>query len=231
VAGRVFSWEALPGLADVAPSGRVRLDALARWLQDAAYADVLDAGLHEVAIWVLRRTRLEVQRFPRFGEAVTVRTWCSGIGRMWAQRSTTVEGSGGGRAEAVALWVHLDPRGTRPAPFSERELEVYGPSAEEHGIKARLRHPGPDEDATAAGSWRFRASDLDLLDHVNNAAYWQVLEERLIGGPEPESLEAEVEYRAPARAVTVELAERDGLLWLRDGEAVLASIRSPAPRP
>jgi acyl-ACP thioesterase len=230
--GRVFVHAVAAGLADAAPSGRVRLDAIARWLQDAAYADVLDAELHEEAIWVLRRTRLEVARFPRFGEPVTLRTWCSGIGRMWAQRSTTVEGAGGARAAAVALWVHLDPAGTRPAPFSEREIAVYGPSAVEHGIKARLLHPGPDGDAAPAGTWTFRASDLDLLDHVNNAAYWQVLEERLIGSAsEPEPLDAEIEYRMPAAAGTVDLAERDGLLWLRSGDEVLASIRAPAPRP
>ena len=48
-------------------SGRVRLDGLARWLQDVAYADVEDAGLAERAVWVVRRTRIRVERFPREG--------------------------------------------------------------------------------------------------------------------------------------------------------------------
>ncbi len=39
--GRVFSREVEPGFSDSAPSGRVRLDAIARWLQDVAYADVV----------------------------------------------------------------------------------------------------------------------------------------------------------------------------------------------
>jgi len=47
--GRVFSLTRRPLLGDCAPSGRVRLDAIARWLQDVAYTDVEDAGLHEVA--------------------------------------------------------------------------------------------------------------------------------------------------------------------------------------
>jgi acyl-ACP thioesterase len=230
VAGRVFACDVRAAPADVAPGGRVRLDALARWLQDAAYADVFDAGLHEDAVWVLRRTGISVRRFPRFGEAVAVRTWCSGLGRMWAQRTTTLEGGGGARVEAVALWVHLGPGGTRPAPFSARELEVYGPSATAHDIKARLRHPGP-EDAATTGTWRFRAADLDLLNHVNNAVYWQVLEERLIGGPEPAALEAEIEYRTPVGVGSVDLAEREDLLWLTAGAEVVASIRSAAPRP
>ncbi len=47
-------------LADATPDGRARLDALARWLQDAAYLDVADAGLGEGAAWVVRRSRVEV---------------------------------------------------------------------------------------------------------------------------------------------------------------------------
>ena len=62
---RAFAGPAFAGIADCAPSGRVRLDALARWLQDIAYADVLDAGLEGVAVWVVRRTRIRVNRWPR----------------------------------------------------------------------------------------------------------------------------------------------------------------------
>ena len=64
--GRVFTSGARAGLADCAPSGRIRLDALARWLQDVAYDDVEDAGVAGAAVWVVRRTRLRVARFPRF---------------------------------------------------------------------------------------------------------------------------------------------------------------------
>src|SRR4051812_10914991 len=41
--GRIFERPLRPGLADAASSGRVRLDAIARWVQDLAYADVEDA--------------------------------------------------------------------------------------------------------------------------------------------------------------------------------------------
>ena len=82
--GRTFEQSVRPGLADAAPSGRVRLDALARWLQDVAYADVDDAELIEAAVWVVRRLRLVVASFPRFGETVSMSTFCSGLGRMWA---------------------------------------------------------------------------------------------------------------------------------------------------
>jgi acyl-ACP thioesterase len=81
--GRVFSEDLRPGLSDCAPSGRIRLDALARWLQDVAYADVEDAGVADRAVWVIRRARLRVKRFPRFGERFHLATFCCGLGRMW----------------------------------------------------------------------------------------------------------------------------------------------------
>lgn len=196
--GRRFEHAHTVGLADAAPSGRVRLDALARWLQDVALADVVDAGLGEAALWVVRRTRLAVTRFPRFGEAATVATFCSATGRMWAQRRTTVATSGGGLVEAVALWVHLDPVSLRPTPFAARELEVYGASAVGREVKARLRHPGPPDDAPSR-PWWFRSTELDVADHINNAAYWAVLEDELLAGPEPEAIDVELEFRTPAQ--------------------------------
>jgi acyl-ACP thioesterase len=197
-AGRRFEHALAVGLADAAPSGRVRLDALARWLQDVALADVVDAGLGEAALWVVRRTRLAVTRFPRFGETAAVATFCSATGRMWAQRRTTVATSGGGLVEAVALWVHLDPVSLRPIPFGAQELEVYSPSAAGREVKARLRHPGPPKEA-ASRPWWFRSTELDVADHINNAAYWAVLEDELLAGPEPTAIDVELEFRTPAQ--------------------------------
>src|SRR4051794_2583555 len=139
--GRVYERCLLPGLGDAGPGGRVRLDALARWLQDTAYADVRDAGVAEEGGWVVRRTAVRVERFPRFGEPVTLRTWCSGLGRAWAERTTTVAGEHGAAASAVALWVHVDPATGRPRPFSGDELRVFEASAAGRVVKARLRHP------------------------------------------------------------------------------------------
>ena len=78
--GRVFTDRARAGLGDVAPSGRVRLDTIARWLQDAAFADLLDSGVPDDGVWIVRRLRLRVERFPRMHEHVSVATWCSGAG-------------------------------------------------------------------------------------------------------------------------------------------------------
>jgi acyl-ACP thioesterase len=221
--GRVFEAARRAGLADAGPTGRVRLDALARWLQDVAYEDVEDAGLVEQAMWVVRRLRLRVQRFPRFGDRVTVRTWCSGLGRMWAERRTALEG-----VEAVAVWVHLDPRSLRPAPFSPQEHAVYDASAAGREIKARLRHPLPPADAPRR-PWWFRAADLDLAAHVNNAAYWAVVEELIGAGPEPDGFDAEIEFRGAAEPGEAVVRRHGDWLWITspDDEVHASVARLP----
>ncbi len=202
--GRIFTQTVRPGLADCAPSGRIRLDAIARWLQDVAYADVEDAGVAASAVWVVRRTRLLVTRFPRFAERFTLATFCSGLGKMWAERRTTItrDGLEGADVEAVSLWVHLDPASWRPVPFDDAEIAAYRDGAAERRVSARLRHPAPAPEAERL-PWTFRATECDIADHVNNAAYWLPLEEELLERagrePEPEQIDVEIEFRTPAQ--------------------------------
>jgi len=227
--GRVFTDRARAGLGDVAPSGRVRLDTIARWLQDAAFADLLDSGIPDDGVWIVRRLRLRVERFPRMHEHVAVATWCSGAGGLVAERRTTVRGDEGGLVEAVALWVHLDPSGGRPRPMPEGFEAVYGPSAAGRRVRARLRHPAEAPDGSAVAPWRFRAADLDLADHVNNAVYWQVLEEDLAADGVPEPFDAEIEHRAPGDVGDATILRTEGMLWIADGDGeVLATLATPS---
>jgi acyl-ACP thioesterase len=224
--GRAFTRDRRPGFADCAPSGRVRLDALACWLQDVAYADVEDAGLAQVAAWVVRRTRIRVIRFPRFGEHFELTTFCSGLGRMWAERRTDIVpvGSGEPVVEAVSLWVHLDPASGRPVPLTHGEISTYGGAAPDRRVSARLRHPAPS--TTEGGEpWAFRSTELDIAAHINNAAYWQPLEEELLAGPEPDEIDVELEYRTPSQAGDKRVLREGGRRWIVDsGGELHASI-------
>jgi acyl-ACP thioesterase len=221
--GRVFEHELLPGLADATGSGRVRLDAIARWLQDVAFADLVDAGLAGHGAWVVRRSRIRVETFPRFGERVRLSTFCSGWGRLAAERQTTVSGDAA-MVESVSVWVHLDPASRRPSRLGPEFESVYGTSAGGRKAAFRLRHPSPPSTA-ARSEWRFRVSDVDVAGHVNNAAYWAPVEELLPEGAEPPGADVEVEFREPAAPGGAVLLRDGDRMWVADGrEAVHASI-------
>ena len=225
MAGRVFDETLLPGIADAIGGGRVRLDAIGRWLQEVAYHDLLDAGLEEDGLWVVRRQRIRVDRFPRFGEEVRMSTACTGIGRFSAERTTRI--TSGGSVEAVGLWVWLDRETLRPRRFPEAFIDAYRESAGGRDAKVRLRHPDPPSHS-ARESWRFRAADCDVAGHVNNASYLVVVEEEL-SATEPESLELEIEYRDPAQPGEAFVIADGDMRWIAGelGETY-ASIRLEA---
>lgn len=218
--GRVFEQTLRPGLADATPSGRVRLDALARWVQDLAFADVEDADVLHESAWVVRRMRIRVERFPRWGERVRARTFCSGAGRLWAERRVDFD-SDSGHVEIAGIWVHLNPESRLPTPLPESFDRVYAESAQGRKVKARLRHPNPTGDEPAT-PWFFRQADADLADHVNNAAYWEPVEEEL---GDVAAIDAEIEFREPAQPGTAVILRGDGCLWITaDDGRVHASV-------
>jgi acyl-ACP thioesterase len=218
-AGRVFEQRMRPGIADATGAGRCRLDAIARWIQDVAYADLIDAGWDGEGAWIVRRTRIRVEAFPRFGEELTLRTYCSGIGRFSAERRTIVRGD---RAlvETVGLWVYFDRERRRPARFPQEFREIYEPSAAGREAQVRLRHPEPPP-AAERRPWRFRAAEIDPAGHINNSHYWVPLEEDLARGPEPETIDAELEHREPGGVGEAVLLRDGGSLWIADPDGAL----------
>jgi acyl-ACP thioesterase len=226
--GRVFRGSAHVGLADVTPGGRARLDAVARWLQDVAWADVADAGVQDEGLWVVRRMELRVPAAPRFAERLELATFCSGTGPLWAERRTSMRGADGAHVEAAALWVFLDREGARPRALPPSFDAIYGEAAGGRRVRARLRHPAaPPPDAPRL-PWSFRVADLDMAAHVNNSVYWAALEEELAGAELPAGWRAEIEHRAPAGPGPAALARDGEHRWIVAGADVVASLRLPS---
>jgi acyl-ACP thioesterase len=199
------------------------VDAIARWLQDIAYADVVDAGFEGQGAWIVRRNRIRVEAFPRFGEQLELRTFCSGIGRFSAERRTSIRGERAA-VETVARWVCLDPERGRPKRFPPDFMAVYEESAGGRDANVRLRHPDPPEGAERS-VWSFRAAEMDPAGHVNNSHYWTPLEEELAAGPEPEAVDAEIEFRDPAMPGEAAVLRDDGSMWIASTDGTVhASI-------
>jgi len=204
-AGRVYRARRRVRLGDVDPSGRLRLDALARYLQDVSNDDTHDAGLGDAGVWVVRRTVLAVHAWPRPREELELATFCSGVGLRWAERRISVVGEAGGHVEAATLWIHLDDAGTRPARLPASFHAVYDEAAGGRSVTPRLTHGEPGDGVTWR-PWPLRATDFDPMRHVNNAAYWAAAEELLADGPVPGALRAEMEFRRaiePGEAVVL----------------------------
>jgi acyl-ACP thioesterase len=234
--GRVYTARRIVRSTDVVPSGRLRLDALARYLQTAAEDDLADSGLTEPVVWLVRRCELRIRALPVMGERLSVTTFCSGIGPRWAERTTTLSGPDGAPfVQASAVWAAVSAAAGRPVPLSAEFLTAYGESAGGRVVSARLSHPRPVHEGNGAGiesrptAWPLRAVDFDTAGHVNNAVHWAVVEDELAAGAWLPSV-AEIEYhraivpRCTPQVVT-DRREGETVLWLLAGRQVLASAR------
>lgn len=229
--GRVFEEARRVRLADVSPAGRLRLDAATRYLQDLSADDTADAALPDAESWVVRKTVIEVQAFPRYLEALELATWCSGIGSHYAERRISIVGERGGGIEAATTWVHVDEATGRPKRVPDGFTDLYGEACGGRRIKARLSHgPLPSDDGLERAPWPLRFTDFDVLQHVNNAAYWEAVEETLADRRDLRApLRAELEHRsAVERHAIVARCHRsdpDGTLrvWLVSDGTVAAS--------
>lgn len=219
--GRAFTRSQLPGLADVT-GNRARVDAIARWLQDIAYLDLIDAGFPREGAWIIRRCRIRIDSFPRFADEVELTTFCSGLGRFSAERRTTVRGDSAA-IEAVALWIYLDVESWRPLRLPDEFIGLYSPSAAGRPAAVRLRHPDAPSGIDPIG-WSFRATDLDVAGHVNNSHYWAPLEQQFADEGAPGSLDAEVEYREQCEPGPATLVSEGSSYWLMAGRRTLASV-------
>jgi acyl-ACP thioesterase len=226
---RRFTAQKRISLSDTDATGRFRLDAIARHLQDVASEDWLDAGFdHDSHVWVVRRTLLTVAELFQPEDAIELETWCSGVAGSAAARRYSIAGATGGRAEAESIWIHLD-HDLRPKRLDARFLETYGASAAGRRAPTRFTLPAPD---TFEGDrWSFRATDVDRLGHVNNAAYWVAVEERWpdrVRGP----VRATVEYRQPIDVgEPTLLVEGRETLWLVVGKEIraVAAVQPATP--
>ena len=188
--GRIFRSGTGIRLSDMDATGRLRLDAVARYLQDAATDDVEETGWGAPEhLWVLRSIRIDAVRPFLADRRVEVATWGSGFSGLAAARRWSLVGDHGGSIEVDSVWIHLGPD-ARPARIGSG-FDEYAQAAAGRAASTRLTLPQPPAD-TPRVSWPLRVTDVDVLGHVNNAAYWHAVEDCLPG--------TVLDLRAPLRA-------------------------------
>lgn len=240
--GRIFRCTRQVRWGDVDSGGRLRLDAIARLLQDVGTDDTAELGLAEAEAWVVRRTSIHQVRAAEQGEMLDLSTFCSGLGSRWAERRISISGDRGASIEAAALWVHLDPSTGRPKLLPARFGTEFAAAAAGREVTARQTIeavPVGAPDATLR-QWYPRSTDIDILDHVNNAIGWAVVEQALAdrlattgflpgsaGDPRADEFRALIEFRDAIGRDVVESGQPLMLAKLLEDRRTTLTLWSP----
>jgi acyl-ACP thioesterase len=162
------------------PRGFVTPRTLCQLLQEAAtghaaaLAIAVETLLDRGVAWVLSRLQLEVGRWPRGGEEITVETWPHAASRLVIERRFRVlDGDGAEIAHATTLWVVMDLERRRPIRLPDFILEAI-----DRLVDPEARPVSPDklaalEEPEHERRFEVRYTDLDMVRHVNNALYVQ----------------------------------------------------------
>jgi acyl-ACP thioesterase len=205
--GRTFSVAYTVRLSDTDATGRLRLDAIARYLQDAAIDDVQETGWGAPEhLWVMRSVRIDVLVPSLEDHEVGIVTWGSSFSALAAGRRWSLAGDAGGSIEVDSTWIHLGPD-ARPRRIGEG-FDGYAEAAQGRTTSTKLTLVPPSLGELLA--WPLRVTDVDRMGHVNNAAYWAAVEQRLpeVGVDPRRPLRALLDYRHPIdHGEPVELAE------------------------
>jgi len=153
------------------------LPTLWNLMQETAWhhADHLKVGYSDLAeqkyFWVLSRLSIQMEEYPGWGEKIKVRTWLTGMGRLFALRHFSIANSKGDLlGTAKSAWLVLDLKSRRPQriePVFKHLLHLFDdlPSAEEpEKLPAPVR-------SKMEKSYTVRYSDIDMHHHVNNTKY------------------------------------------------------------
>lgn len=221
--------------------GEFKVSALLGTLEQAAIEASADGGYDparytaEGKVWLVRRTRLERLRPVGGGDVLEIRTHVADFRRARSLRRYEVRrisGHAEGEPEATAVagtdWVYCDTESGRPVSVpDEMKLALFGTTDTPSEERAR-RVAVPSEPAAGRRQVAVQPSQLDHMQHVNNAVWADFLEDAALecfaerGSSVPEMLERggalrpisiDLEYLGDARFGHVLAVET----WLDEG--------------
>ena len=170
----MWSTEFRVRVRDCAPGGKARFSTIWDMCQDAAveHAAVLNLSKEDMAkinaFWVLCRMKLEVFKFPEYGEKVRVCTAPEGVDRLYFMRGFSLYDAGGEViARGMSSWSMIDVVSFRPVRIG-REFDNLGGAYEG---KKLVKLPSVGDDCAVGEVIEVRYGDIDVNNHVNNLRY------------------------------------------------------------
>ena len=163
-------------VGDIDRTGRLRLDAACRHIQDIGQDQLREMGFEEThPLWIVRRTMIDLIRPIEFNDMLRLRRWCSGTSNRWCEMRVRIDGRRkGGLIESEAFWININRETQMPSRIADDFLAGLRKTTSVDRLrwKSYLK-PGGRDDAVEIHEFPVRVTDIDLFDHMNNSVYWR----------------------------------------------------------
>ncbi len=174
----VYSKEFEIDVSHVDFTGNLKLSSLFQFFQDVAtlHAENLGVGMKKMhekynALWVLVRMRVHIERYPIWGEKITIETWPEKPERFQFIRNFLGRDKKGHIfAKAVSTWVVID-MATRRLKRLESIYDTYEMAKRERPIPCKLGRFQPNGPLELLYKRPIGYSDIDVNEHLNNSKY------------------------------------------------------------
>ena len=160
----------------------VGFSAYARILENAATTASTEAGFapdwyaREGTIWVIRRSTIERTADIAPGTLLSLRTWVADFRRVRSRREYEGRVAGEVVLRGHTDWVYVERAAGKPRRIPETMMQGFLPDGGGEALpRAALVIGDPPAEARSV-EWTVETGDLDLLEHVNNAKYFDYVE-------------------------------------------------------
>lgn len=144
----------------------------------ADHCHAIDHSLYDLeeknAGWVLLSGIMDMKRYPKYKEKITIRTWLSGYSSIKGIRENIIyDEQQNIIGKAKGLWVFFDISKRRPTRIFDEIKERWSYNealCTDHNITASI---SPISNATYAKKFKVNRYDVDMNKHVNNIKYLQ----------------------------------------------------------
>lgn len=172
----IFSKDWEINFTQCAPNGFLKYTDLCNVLQLTAAAHSEIGGISFTDMqefdqaWVLSRMRVEINKLPKSGDVVTVKTWIHSLENSRSIRALEMYVNGEKIAGSETLWVVFNTKKRRPEalalPFEHFELYQEKRATLKNFSKINFAH-----EKEIVFEKKVFLSDLDIVNHVNNVKY------------------------------------------------------------
>lgn len=214
------SWPVMTG--DIDEHLHLRLDGVARYIQEVGAENLVDAGEAENhPHWIVNRTVIDVIEPIEWPNDVSFSRWCSALSTRWCTMRVQLRGSEGGRIETEGFWIAINKDTLTPSRVSDSLTAKFASTTTEHRLKWRPWLQDIAGDAATDAPFALRRTDIDIFQHVTNTVYWHAVHEVMADHADIATApyRAVVEYRKP-----ITYGEDVMIRSARDGDAVRISL-------